>query len=87
MGGNSWGTYNLAFGFAKPLVMHEATRGPEDFEVSAFFSKEGELVALLNHLAEHREEIKLKAASLRANPKFNFEFQQKKYVEFLERKR
>ncbi len=78
------GTYNLGFGFAKPLLMHEATRGPEDFETTCLFAEEGKLIALLNRLAENREELERKAASMQSNPKFAFEVQREKYISFLE---
>jgi hypothetical protein len=78
------GTYNLAFGFAKPLVVHEATRGPEDFETAAFFAEEGKLVSLLNWLAENRGELSAKAAAIVHNPKFAFDLQYERYISFLE---
>jgi hypothetical protein len=78
------GTYNLAFGFAKPLLMHEALRGPEDFEVSAFFYNDGTLVSLLNRLAAHRNECRSQGDRIRSCAKFSFDEQCGKYLRFLE---
>lgn len=77
------GTYNLAFGFAKPLLMHEALRGPDDFEVSAFFYTEATLVPLLNRLAAQPEECAALAARIRSHPKFSLAHQCDHYLRFL----
>jgi len=79
------GTYNLAFGFAKPLLLHDALRGPEDFEVSAFFYGKGALVALLNGLTVHREERQAVEDRIRSCAKFSFERQCRTYLQLLER--
>jgi hypothetical protein len=79
------GTYNLAFGFAKPLLMHEALRGPEDFELSAFFYGDGGLVALVNRLAAGRDQCKSRGESIRLSAKFSFDHQCERYLRFLER--
>lgn len=78
------GTYNLSFGFAKPMLLHEALRGPEDFNVSAFFYREEELVSLINRLAGHREECRTRVNHIRSCPKFSFDVQYEKYTQFLE---
>jgi hypothetical protein len=77
------GTYNLSFGMAKPMLMHEALRGPEDFQVAAFFYGEGELVGLLNRLAANRQEYQAKAGLIESCKKFAFETQCERYLSFL----
>jgi hypothetical protein len=78
------GTYNLSFGFGIPLLMHEVLRGPEDFELSAFFYKDSRLIPLLNRLTAHPDEIASKQHLIRSNPKFSFDYQYERYIRFLE---
>jgi hypothetical protein len=77
------GTYNLAFGFAKPLLIHEALRGPEDFDCSALFYTDTTLVPLLNRLAGEPEECAALATRIRSHPKFSFAHQSDNYLRFL----
>jgi hypothetical protein len=78
------GTYNLAFGFAKPLLIHKALRGPADFELTAFFYDDGGLVSLVNRLAADRSECRSRGESIRLSAKFSFDHQCERYLRFLE---
>jgi len=78
------GTYNLAFGYGIPMLLHSALRGPDDFELSAYFYDTGGLIPLLNHLAANREEYRAKANHIKTAGKFSFAVQCEKYLRFLE---
>jgi len=79
------GTYNLAFGFAKPMLLHKSLKGPADFDIAAFFYSPGEMVRLLGRLARHPAEYSEKARSIRECKKFSFEVQCEKYLGHLNR--
>jgi hypothetical protein len=79
------GTYNLAFGHAKPLLLHSALKGPEDFEIAAHFYKDGELLKLLEHFAAHRDEFQEIGKRIREASKFSFAVQCDRYMRFLKR--
>jgi len=79
------GAYNLSFGFAKPMLLHEVLKGPHDFDVAAFFYGTGELAQLLCHLAAHPAEFQEKGRGIRECKKFSFEVQCEKYLRHLER--
>jgi hypothetical protein len=78
------GTFPLAFGFGKPMLMHEAFQGEEDFRDTALFYREPELIPSVNDLARDRSRLEVCARAAATGEKFRFENQARRYVEFLE---
>jgi hypothetical protein len=76
------GSFNLAFAHKKPLVCEKTFEVNEDFRENAFFYSDNDMINVINRLAEDREQLKSKV--LYKNPKWDFEFQRKKYVNFIE---
>lgn len=77
------GTFPLAVGFRKPMLMHEAFRALEEFRDYEVFHADGELVPALNRLARDRSPLEAGRAALDSD-RFAFEPQARRYVEFVE---
>jgi len=77
------GAFNLAFGFQIPMLCEETFRGFDDFVASSFFYTEDQLVTELNSLVYRDEEIKQKSNEIKKYPKFQFDYQKNKYIEFI----
>ncbi len=77
------GAMNIAFGLKIPMVLHEALLGIDDFAQSSFFYSEGEMISTINHLCLNREELAVKKHAILDMTKFSFEYQKKKYLDFL----
>jgi hypothetical protein len=77
------GSFNLAFAHKKPLLCDKEFEEYEDFRENSFFYSNSQMVDVTNRLAEDSSLIKNKI--LYKNPKWDFEFQRKKYVEFIEK--
>jgi len=73
------GSFNLAFGYRKPLLMHEYYKRYPDFQENAlFYSLEG-LGTFLENLEQNLQE----EHAFYQNPKWGLDFQTKNYVGFL----
>jgi hypothetical protein len=77
------GAVNLAFGLKIPMLMHSALENIEDFRKTSFFWNDGQLVNVLNRMNKSRNILTEKKLDIVNNPKFSYEFQKKKYLEFL----
>lgn len=77
------GTFNLSFGFRKPMVMDSTFEQFADFRETAFFYDPGELVRMLHHLADNLSLIREKADRLKRWSKFSLEYQQANYMKFI----
>ena len=77
------GTFNLSFGFKKPMVMAKAFEKFADFRETAFFYHPGELIKKLNDLSMNLPLIQEKTDRLKMWPKFSFEYQQANYMKFI----
>lgn len=69
------GTFNLAYGYGKPMLMEESFSLLEDFEESIFY-KTDELIKVINSLEKQ-------VANPYVSKKFSFEFQKRKYIDFI----
>ena len=77
------GTINLSFSFKKPMLLYKDFKMMDDFTISCFFYDLPELHGLIEHLFENRNEIDNKAIEIKNYDKFDFEFQRKKYINFI----
>jgi hypothetical protein len=77
------GTINLAFSFKKPMLLFKDFTMMDDFKASSFFYDLPELFSLIEHLFENRDIIDKKSTEIKNYDKFDFEFQRKKYVNFI----
>jgi len=77
------GTYIIAFGFAKPMLMHDSFKGVEDFTVSSFFYDDESLVATLNRLASDRSCLEEKRKEIQSQGRFQFEEQCRRFLGFV----
>jgi hypothetical protein len=77
------GAFNTAFGYKKPLLMYESFSKFEDFKNFSLFYNENNFLHILKELAQKNlsEDI---ARRYENYPKFDFEYQAKKYINFIE---
>jgi hypothetical protein len=80
------GTYNLAIGLAKPMLMHSSFRGFEDIETTSFFYELDSMAETINSLVRDRSLIETKSKEILRCEKFSFDVQCKRYLDFLEAK-
>jgi len=78
------GTINLSFGLKIPMLMHESLKGISDYQTSSFFFGGDNLVDLLNRLNKKKNLINEKKVEIAGEEKFQFLFQKKQYLQFLE---
>lgn len=71
------GTFNLAFGYKKPLLLENTFKDYEDFKGDGVFYETSELVNYLNSLEPFTNENLFKSSC------FGFEEQKERYLEFL----
>jgi len=77
------GSFNLAFGYKKPLVMENFWKGYDDFQgVSAFYKVE-ELSKVIAEIASGKIEANALAAGYLTKEKFSFDFQAGAYIGLL----
>ena len=70
------GSYNLAFGYKIPMLIEQSFSEIEDFKENAIFYDYKDTLALQKALNTEQIEIY-------KNPKWDFNFQKKKYLEFI----
>ena len=75
------GSYNLAFAYQKPLLMHDYFRRYEDFRDTSFFYNTEDLPQLLSHLPQALQSLNGNIYQL---PKWTLSYQQTNYLRFLE---
>lgn len=75
------GSINLAFAYKKPLLCEESFNDVPDFQENAIFYNTEDLSSVLERLPALLEE---KAPHLYQHPKWQFPYQQKKYLSFIE---
>ncbi len=79
------GTYNLAWGFNIPMLMHESFRGYPIFSSTSVFYRTGELLSELKRLAGSRQELAELRKRIPALEDFDRSKQSGKYLEFIVR--
>lgn len=77
------GTYNLSFGFKRPLVMASVFGQYADFRDTAFFYDLGGLIPLLIRLSKDKLQIRGKESALRQEVRFSLDYQMKTYIDFI----
>ncbi len=78
------GAFNLSFGLNIPLVMHSSFHSITDFQNSSIFFNDSNLIETLNNVYHNRVLIAQCAGEIEKNPKFSFEYQKKRYLNFLQ---
>lgn len=77
------GTFNLSFGFKIPMLCEKSFGKIEDFKISSIFYEENKLIEEINSLIERSSEINQKKEAILINPKFEFEHQKARYINFI----
>jgi hypothetical protein len=77
------GSYNLAWGFAKAMLMHDSFEAYPVFRKTSFFYRSGKLIETLESLAGQREKIRKMEKEIQELPDFNFRIQAERYRSFL----
>lgn len=77
------GAFNTAFGYKKPMLMYESFSKFEDFKKFSLFYNENNFQYILKELTQKNlsEDITRQYENY---PKFDFEFQAKRYIKFIE---
>lgn len=79
------GTFHLGFAYNKALLMHDCYKGYEDFDCAAlFYENNKDMLVLINHLYENKETLEAVSKRIENNSKFDFAYQAKQYVDFIE---
>lgn len=71
------GTFNLAIGFKKPMLLHECFKNHDDFINNAIFYNDDNLISMLNKVSPNEIEHAF------IDKKWNFETQMNKYIKFI----
>lgn len=77
------GTFGLAIGFAKPMLIEPFFAQFEDFQACSFFYQKGQLVGRINELAANRDLLAAKEREIGEYPKFKFDHQRQNYLNFI----
>lgn len=70
------GSYNLAFGYKKPLLMEKSFSGIQDFQENAIFYNGDKIEDIF-------QKINNTTKKMYQNPKWDFEYQKNQYVNFI----
>lgn len=77
------GSFNLSFGFAIPMLLHPDFKNIDDFEVSSYFCDEDDFYDTLVNFYKNRDILSRKVKSIKDYKKFNFSYQQSKFLSFI----
>jgi hypothetical protein len=78
------GSFNLAFGFKKPLLVESFWSEYEDFKDISFFYTKESLPAILGELSKKPQDIETLRMAYENHTKFHFSEQAKRYLEFVQ---
>ncbi|OGU70188.1 MAG: hypothetical protein A2V93_03930 [Ignavibacteria bacterium RBG_16_34_14] len=78
------GSYNMAFTFNIPLLCEKSFSGYEDFKDTSFFYETKNLIEKINELSANREFFLSAKSKMYKHAKWNFNYQFKKYIDFIE---
>ncbi len=78
------GTFNWAFGYKKPMLMHTAIGSLKTFNDSCITYDMDNLVEKLNSICQNPGQLSQVKAHIDNDPRFDFETQKVKYLHFLE---
>jgi hypothetical protein len=79
------GTYNLAWGFGIPMLMHESFGEYRIFRETSFFYRSGELIRAIRELSGRRGELVEMGRRILGMADFELDYQAGKYVSFISR--
>lgn len=77
------GAFNLAFAYCKPMLMHTYFSSIPDFKTAAFFYSTPDLIKMCIQLQASPDLLSSKIKEMRGYPKFDFVFQQQRYLKLL----
>jgi hypothetical protein len=77
------GTYNLAFGFKLPMLMHESFSAHRIFRETSVFYREGGIMESLQKLAGKPSLLGLVRRRINGMEDFDFELQAGRYATFV----
>ena len=77
------GSYNLAWGFGIPMLMHESFGGYRIFRETSFFYRSGEMIRMLRELSGRRSRLEEMRRRIGEMADFDPEYQAARYVEFI----
>ena len=79
------GTYNLAWGFQRPMLMHESFKEYRIFRETSFFFRSGEMIQTIKTLVGQEEKLARLGKGISELKDFDFNVQADRYVRFLRR--
>jgi hypothetical protein len=77
------GSFNLAYGFRLPLLLHESFSDKRIYRETAEFYPEGGLLAAIRRLTGDPAILKARRERMAVLPEFRFEAQAEKYIRFI----
>lgn len=80
---NISGSFNFAFGYKIPMLMHEAFFNLQDFQTSSIFYNMDSLASTLYKLEKKPGQLISITKKINACKKFSFEYQYKNYIKFI----
>jgi len=78
------GSYNMAFTFRIPMMCEKSFSEYEDFKDTSFFYETENLITKINELVVNRDFFLSEKNKFYKLPKWNFEYQYKKYLDFID---
>lgn len=80
------GSFNLAYGFGLPMLLHESFASTEIYRETSVFYRDGRLLDTVKLCLENPARIKTVRERISDLPEFQFEIQAKKYIDFIDGK-
>lgn len=77
------GSFNLAYGFRVPMLLHESFAGDRVIRETSVFYKDGDLLETVNLCKDHPEMLKTITERMSDMPEFQFGLQAEKYIRFI----
>jgi len=78
------GAYNMAYIFKKPMLLYDSFRGFGEFEGISVFYNEENLGEVINDIINNNEHVNELRQNIISSKRLDFEYQRKKFKEFLE---
>jgi hypothetical protein len=77
------GSYNLAWGFGKPMLLHSSFEGYRIFSDTSVFYETGKMFRVLEKLFRRRDQLKILRDNISKMEEFDFDAQAERYVNFI----
>jgi len=78
------GSYNMALTYKIPMLCEKSFSDYEDFKDTSFFYEKENLIDKINELSADREYFLSEKNKMYKQAKWNFDYQSKKYIDFIE---